>query len=201
MPANRILMIVAAMVAVTAIIIALVLVYGHGAQSAPSAGGGPGSSYLSKTEAQSLFGQGTYTSTGDANSTSLGQLVSTNVSTNDTTAFLYGNVTAYWQVMYNMSGAKMAINGSEISPFAVEQVFETPVPRLIYAKMLGSSGSFNVTNSTTDGATYSYSQQGITMNGTTFLVAYKSNEVSLVYVLGKQINAQSLASAVAGDMP
>lgn len=188
--------------AVAAAIIVFLIVSGSPAPSAQAGpGGGPGGSYLGLAEAQSLFGPGNYTATGDANATELGHLISSNSSADNTTAFLSGNVTAYWQVLYNMTGPGVLVNGTQIPPFAVEQVFETTVPRLLYSTMLETGGSFNTTNQTIDGTTYSYSQQGLELNGTTFLIAYKGSEVALVYALGKAVNVQDLASAVAGDMP
>ncbi len=169
--------------------------------TALTVGGGQGKSYLSQAEMQALFGPGTYFSSGDANATSLGVIISANSSNYPTTAFLNNNVSAYWQVVYNITGAELLINGTYASPTVLEQVFQTPVPEFVYSKVLSAiGGTFNVTNTTYGGMTYSYARQAA-MNGTAFMVAYKGSEVSIVYVVGKPTSISALAAALAGDMP
>lgn len=173
-----------------------------GASTVPSGPlGGPGQSYLSQSEMQSLFGPGTYGATSAANATTLGQYISQySAGTNE--SYLANNVTAYWAAEYNITATPVMLNGNLTNPVAFEQVFMSPVARFIYTKMVAeAANTLDTINVSANGMIYSYTQRQIMNVSTTILIGQKNNETALVTLVGKNVSIDALASAVAGDIP
>ncbi len=172
-----------------------------GGSSVPS---GNGNVYLSQAQFESLLGAGgTYSETGSANATELGQYLSTlNPSGNSSSSYLTNNVTAMWAASY-------AINTSAKKEAAVEMVAQSPVAQYIYAHMVANTtkssntSGFNYTvirNATVDGMTYTYTsaQAFFTISG---LIGYKNEYVVIYLDLGGTTPSGPLASAIASDLP
>lgn len=199
---NKLTMIIGVTVVVAIVVVALLYLY-----RSPSnviilnnnSKGGPGQSYLSQVELQTIYGPGLYRASGNANATKFGDYISRN-STGTTLPFLQNNVTEYWAVDYNITSAKSVnASGTIVKPFVFEKIFQSPVAKFVYDKMLVNT-TFNVTNATLNGMTYSY----LTVprfNDTTVFVARKGNEAVIITIFGVNPSITALAAAVNGDIP
>ncbi len=165
-----------------------------GLQNLLAANCGAGNSCLSKSELEAMVGPVTgYNATSTTNPGAIAVLVGAK---GVNSSILSGNVTEIWVVGANTT--------STSPPMAVlELVYQSPVAQKIYASLLTNSGiaMYNVTNSTLNGLTYSYSGAQSQYGSGATLFGYKGNEIVYFWSIGKYVDAQTLATAIASDMP
>jgi ABC-type glycerol-3-phosphate transport system permease component len=166
--------------------------------------GGTGASFLSKAQAESLFGSSPYVDYCPyiISQQNMSQYLHLTL-TNDTSRF-ENNISIGWYVGYNVYSST---NQSEPVLNAAEAVFKTPQAGKLYESniaRLTDNGTKalpqgTILNATLDNMTYTYSQNNIGFNATE-IVGFKNNQITTMVILGKVVNQTELASAVAGDM-
>ena len=154
---------------------------------------GTGNSCLSQSEMSALIGAGTYNAIYTNDPTTISMMYG---SSGQNGTFLNGNVTAMWLIGYNHT-----TSGYLGSVGILEFVFQSPIARTLYAKELAAdtATSFNVTNATSNGLTYSYSGGSAFINAT-ILVGYKNDKLVQFLALGKYVPEAQLVSAISGDL-
>jgi hypothetical protein len=160
-----------------------------------SGGGGPGQSYLSRSEAISLLGPGgTYSALYAPNTQLIGLLP-------DTIVDPY-NVTGCWSATYDNSN----LSSNNFKIYVLNEFeYQSSKANRIYAAaaaQLPTAGETVIAiNKTVGGLTYSYSSyvnlEGIHGNE---LIGYKNDEM-VVIDTPQGINQTALASVIAADMP
>ncbi len=170
--------------------------------NASSGGGGTGQSYMSQSQATSLFGPGTYNATGEVRGANLSNFINT-YSPYDS-GLLLGNVSAGWALQYNTNSTA---NSSGISAYQI--TYQSQNSKFLYNAFLNETGFYGnqtnssiyseiFVNSSIGGATYSYLT--VSYTNTTILVGYKGNQFGYIAVFGRIVNATTIAPIFAQDL-
>ena len=111
------------------------------------------------------------------------------------TSIFTNNVTGAWTVWYNTTSSNSS---------ALEIVIQSPnSAKALYTYWIKhlSSSTYNVTNATTSGLTYSYYGLQNPYYSTSYMVGYKDNYLVLFISLKNYVSQTQLASTIAGDLP
>lgn len=151
-------------------------------------GGGPGQGYMSQSEASQLLGAG-----GTYNATYLSGYSASHEFSHNASIFT-NNVSAAYVASYGL-------NTSSSHEALLDIVFQSSKAQFLYAHAIANasrSSSFNTTNATVNGMTYSYLNAGGYLQE---LIGYKGTDLALVLVVGHPVAETQLAAIVAGDLP
>ena len=167
---------------------------GHGSNS--GTGGGPGQWYMSRSEISALTVPG-------GNYSTLA-LTAANASFpyymglyDKNSSFLYNNVTGLYWMDYEISSSNASI---------LEIIWQSPKAQLLFSKETANQTSgYNVTNATSGGLTYDYSELNMTGSGysvkESVLLGWKNQGFVEVLGIGAAIPQAQLASTISGDIP
>ncbi len=161
-------------------------------------GGGSNQSYMSESQVINLVGQGGIYSGCEL----------VNVSTAGTGNPIYNNVTSAWLVQYTAPNGALELNEQTfqaVQPSIVKPLYTDFSNRLLTygtsATPLSTPYTFNVTNATANGMTYSYVLMHTNTNGA-MLIGFKGSEIMAVFVnTTSQLNMSSLINTASDDMP
>ena len=159
-------------------------------------GGGPGQWYMSRSEISALTASGGNYSTlalteANASFRYYMDLYSKNSS------FFYNNVTGLYWMSYDLANVNASI---------IEVIWQSPKAQELFSKSTANqTSSYNVTNVTSGGLTYDYSELNLTSSGysakESVLVGWKNQGFVEIIAIGAVLPQAQLASTVAGDIP
>ncbi len=166
----------------------------HGSNS--GTGGGPGQWYMSRSEISALTVPGGNYSTlalteANASFAYYMGLYDKNAS------FFYNNVTGLYWMDYELSSSNASI---------LEIIWQSPKAQLLFSKETANQTSgYNVTNATSGGLTYDYSELNMTGSGYSLkesvLLGWKNQGFVEVLAIGAALPQAQLASTISGDIP
>lgn len=162
--------------------------------STTTVGTGSGSVYLSQGQFENLSGMtGRYNVTSYVGAAFAKKLNESKANTTLTVNYTYlQNATGEWTILYQ--NQTNHIGFSEI-------VIETTSPKIALKFFSGTFASkYNITNATMNGMVYNYIGTNAPYNSSV-LLGYKGNYMTMFLVIGKEIPASELASAIASDIP
>ena len=171
---------------------------GNPSGSGPNSGtgGGPGQWYMSRSEISALTASGGNYSTLALTSANASfryymSLYSKNSS------FFYNNVTGLYWMSYDLASTNASI---------IEVIWQSPKAQFLFSKLTANqTSSYNVTNVTSGGLTYDYSELNLTSSGysakESVLVGWKDQGFVEIIAIGAVLPQAQLASTVAGDIP
>jgi hypothetical protein len=160
---------------------------------------GPGNYCLSKSEMASLLGGtgGNYSAVYGDKYSFLTQIFASQSSGNTTAIF--NNVTGAYIIGYNQSNVT---SSTKTGTATIEAVLKSNNAKWVYEQMMrNSSTSWNATNATMNGLTYSYTGAASSAFAATYFVGYKDGAAVWVLSIGSQLPQQQLATDVSGDIP
>ncbi len=159
-------------------------------------GGGPNQSYMSESQVINLVGQGgIYSGCEFANVSASGNPI-------------YSNITNAWIVQYTTPNGAPELDEQTFQaaqPSSVKHLYTDFSNRLLMygasATPLSTPYTFNITNATANGMTYSYVLMHTNTNGA-MLIGFKGSEIMAVFVnTTSQLNMSSLINTASDDMP
>ena len=120
---------------------------------------------------------------------------------NGSQSIFVNNVTGAYEVSYSIIGPQQntSYNGST---YLSESLFTSPHAKSLYvAGLKNFNETYEVSNATLNGMTYSYAVAHSVTSNSTVVVFWKDNATGLVLVLGRNINPMELANTVSMDIP